>query len=108
MRWTLMIAVPSFVTARMVDRARTDAARKRARPALGLVRLERLAEGAAAQVLHVGPYDAEGPTIERLFAFIAAAGGTPRGKHHEIYLNDPRRVGPAKTKTILRQPLTRS
>lgn len=106
MRWTLMIAVPSFVTARMVDRTRTEAARKEARPALGSVRLERLAEGAAAQVLHVGPYDAEGPTIERLFAFIAAAGGAPRGKHHEIYLNDPRRVGPAKTKTIVRQPIT--
>ena len=104
MHWTLMIAVPSFVTARLLDTARAEAAPKHALPALPLVRCDRLAEGAAAQVLHIGPYDAEGPTLERLFAFIAAAGGTPRGRHHEIYLNDPRRVGPAKTKTILRQP----
>jgi hypothetical protein len=106
MHWTLMIAQPAFVTARLLETVRAQVAKKKTLPALRLVRLERLDERAAAQVLHVGPYDAEGPTLERLFGFIAAAGGTPRGKHHEIYLNDPRRVGPAKTRTILRQPFT--
>lgn len=106
MHWTLMIAQPGFVTARMLDTVRGEVARKKTLPALGAVRLERFLEGAAAQVLHVGPYDAEGPTIARLFAFMTAAGRAPRGKHHEIYLNDPRRVGPARTRTILRQPVS--
>jgi hypothetical protein len=55
----------------------------------------------------VGPYSAEGPTIERLHAFIAASGCGLRGKHHEIYLGDPRRAAPEKLKTIVRQPVSR-
>jgi hypothetical protein len=106
LHWTLMIAQPAFVTASLIGAVRRELARKRPLPALSRVRLERLAEGQVAQILHVGPYDAEGPAITRLFAFIAAAGRTPRGRHHEIYLNDPRRVGPAKTRTIIRQPVT--
>jgi len=69
------------------------------------VRLERFAEGPAAQVMHVGPYSTEGPTIERLHAFIAEQGGERSGKHHEIYLSDPRRSAPEKLKTIIRQPI---
>jgi hypothetical protein len=53
----------------------------------------------------VGPFSAEGPTIERLHEFIHAAGKRLRGKHHEIYLSDPRRTAPEKLKTILRQPM---
>jgi len=70
--------------------------------------LERLVEGRSAQVLHVGPYSEEGPTVERLHAFIRQQGGEPSGKHHEIYLNDPRRTAPEKLKTILRQPMRES
>jgi hypothetical protein len=105
MHWSLMIAQPSFVTARLIESVRTEAAKKKPNPALARVRLERFAEGRAAQVLHVGSYDAEGPTIAKLHAFIAEQGLVPRGKHHEIYLNDPRRVGPARTRTIIRQPV---
>jgi hypothetical protein len=55
--------------------------------------------------MHVGPYDQEGPTIERLHGFIRESGYELRGRHHEIYLGDPRRVAPEKLKTIIRQPV---
>ena len=68
------------------------------------VRYEEFAEGRAAQVLHVGPFSEEGPTIRRLHAFIEERSFL-RGKHHEIYLSDIRCVEPARWKTILRQPM---
>jgi hypothetical protein len=56
-------------------------------------------------VLHIGPYSAEGPTIAALHAFIADNGLERAGKHHEIYLGDPRRSAPEKLKTVIRQPV---
>jgi len=64
-------------------------------------------EPVTAQVMHVGPYSAEKPTIEKLHAFIAAEGYRLSGKHHEIYLGDPRRAAPEKLRTIVRQPIAR-
>ncbi len=107
-RWTFMIAQPDLVTAADVEEARTALRARRNPAAIDRVRLERLVEGRAAQVLHVGPYSEEGPTVERLHAFIRQQGGEPSGKHHEIYLNDPRRTAPEKLKTILRQPMRQS
>jgi hypothetical protein len=104
-RWTALMAVPSFVTAAMVERARKEALAKRPNPALKKVRLDAWKEGLCAQVLHVGPYAAEMPTIDRLHAFIASKGYRPKGKHHEIYLSDPRRTRASKLKTIIRQPV---
>ena len=103
--WTMMIAVPDAVTAAEVAAAREAAARKRDLPAAPLLRLERLEEGLAAQIMHVGPYSEEGPTIERLHAFAAAEGYELRGRHHEIYLGDPRRTAPERLKTVLRHPV---
>ena len=103
--WTMMITVPEQVTAAVVDDARAAAARKRPHAALDRVRLERFAEGCCAQVLHVGPYSAEGPTVAALHAFVAASGCTLSGRHHEIYLGDPRRSAPETLRTILRQPV---
>lgn len=94
--WRLMILLPEEVTAAEVEAARE---------ALADIRFDVYEEGRAAQVLHLGPFDAEGPTIERLHDFIAAQGLTLRGKHHEIYLGDMRRTAPEKLKTILRQPV---
>jgi hypothetical protein len=102
--WTAMILQPDFVTAAHVGAANVAAAQKRQSPALQKLRLETFREGRAAQLLHVGPYSAEGPNIERLHAFIAEQGGRLTGKHHEIYLGDPRRSAPDKLKTIIRQP----
>lgn len=107
-RWTMMIAQPDAVTSEHVDRIRDDVARKKDLPALAKARLERYEEGLCAQILHVGPFSAEGPTIAALHAFIRAEGctfDTPACKHHEIYLSDVRRAAPEKWKTVIRQPV---
>lgn len=103
--WTLLIVVPEFVTADHLDQAKAELKRKKTdSPALNRVRLAGLEEGLSAQVLHVGPFDQEGPTIAALHDFIARQGYRLHGKHHEIYLSDPRKVAPEKWKTIIRQP----
>jgi hypothetical protein len=103
--WTMMIAQPGWITPEVVHEA-LGLARKKQVPALGLVRFERYAEGRSVQILHVGSYDDEGPTLERLHAeFLPAHGLIPTGRHHEVYLSDPRRTPAAKLRTILRQPV---
>jgi len=104
--WTMMIAQPEQVTAEVVEKARANAARKKSLGAIGRVRLELFREGRVAQVMHIGPYATEGPTIQSLHAFIAEKGYERAGKHHEIYLGNPRRSAPEKMKTIVRQPVT--
>jgi hypothetical protein len=106
-RWTAMIMQPEPVTADLIDRVRSDAMRKKPNPNLAKVELKAFREGLCAQVMHLGPYSAERPTIEKLHAFIAAEGYRLSGKHHEIYLGDPRRAAPEKLRTIVRQPITR-
>lgn len=103
-KWTAMIMQPSFITADLVGRAIAEVKAKKNPVALPRVRLGNFAEGRCAQVMHIGPFSEEGPAIERLHQFIAARGQL-RGKHHEIYLSDIRRAGPAKWKTIVRQPM---
>ena len=104
-RWQAMIMQPGPVDAAAVARALQRARGKQPPPALDRLRFERWEEGRCAQVLHVGPYAEDGPTIVRLHEGIAAAGYRPRGRHHEIYLGDPRRSAPDKLRTILRQPV---
>ncbi len=104
--WTMMISQPEWITVEVVDLALAAAQKKRL-PALGLVRFERYAEGRSVQILHLGPYDDEGPTLARLHdEFLPVNGLVPIGRHHEIYLSDARKTEPAKLKTILRQPVT--
>jgi hypothetical protein len=103
--WTMMIAVPDVVTPDEVAAAVETAARKRELPAAPLLRLERFEEGLAAQIMHVGPYAEEAPTIARLHEWVAAQGYALRGRHHEIYLGDPRRTAPERLKTVLRHPV---
>ena len=103
--WTMMIAVPDAVTAEEVAAAAEAAARKRDLAAAPLLRLERFDEGLAAQIMHVGPYAEEAPTIERLHEWVDAQGYELRGRHHEIYLGDPRRTAPERLKTVLRHPV---
>jgi hypothetical protein len=101
--WRAMIAQPDYVTAAMLDAARAELMRKkRDVPRTSDVHLERIDEGRCAQVMHVGPYDAERPTIERLHAFIEEQGMRISGRHHEIYLGDPRRTAPEKLRTVIR------
>ncbi|MFS0705607.1 GyrI-like domain-containing protein [Cellulomonas sp. 179-A 9B4 NHS] len=106
--WTLMIAVPDAVTPDHVEAARAAAARGTHGPRTGDVRLERLHEGLCVQTLHVGPYDAEGPVLAELHERVVPGEGLRMtGRHHEIYLGDPRRTAPERLRTILRQPVER-
>ena len=85
------------------------AAAKKDLPGLSRLRMVELAEGLSVQILHVGPYDEEGPVLERLHhEFMPKHQLQFNGKHHEIYLGDPRRAAPEKLKTILRQPVARA
>ena len=102
--WTAMIMQPHFITRDQVESAIASVQRKKPNEMLAHLRFEPFTEGRAAQLLHVGRYSDETPNIERLHAFIAAQGGKLSGKHHEIYLSDPRRAAPDKLKTIIRQP----
>jgi hypothetical protein len=104
-KWTMMIVQPEFIAQAHVDAAMEEVRKKKNPAALNRVRFETLIEGTSAQVLHVGPFSAEGPVIQRMHDFIHAAGKELCGKHHEIYLSDPRRTAPEKLKTILRQPM---
>lgn len=102
--WTAMVLQPSDVTPEIFTYACTDAGKKKDLPALAKMRLESFHEGLSAQIMYFGPYAAEGPTIARIHAHIHQQSNTLTGKHHEIYLSDPRRTEPAKLKTIIRQP----
>jgi hypothetical protein len=103
--WTMMIRQPDWITGQIRDLAVAKASKKGLR-ALDSLQFETLAEGLSVQILHVGSYDDEAPTIARLHdKFLPAHGYIETGPHHEIYLSDPRKVAPAKLKTILRQPV---
>lgn len=103
--WTMMISQPAWITLETVAKA-MEGARKKALPALDRVRFEPYDEGRSVQILHRGSYDSEAPVLARLHEeYLPAHGLTWGGRHHEIYLSDPRRVEPAKLRTILRQPV---
>jgi hypothetical protein len=105
-RWTLMIGIPESATDDEIE-AQLVIARTKIDPRFGAsLRTEWFDEGDIAQVLHVGPYAAERPSIERLHAAIAEAGFEPRGRHHEIYVGDPRRSAPERLRTVIRRPIT--
>jgi len=104
-RWSLRLPVPGPATDEEIRAAISEVARKKDPPALAKLHVVEWSEGPVAQILHVGPYSAEPPTIERLHAAIASAGLRPRGRHHEIYISDPNRTSPERLKTVIRQPV---
>jgi hypothetical protein len=103
-QWTLMIMQPEFMTQALLRTAMAETMARKQLPGIARLRIERFEEGHCAQILHVGPFSEEGPTIERLHAYIDAHGRL-RGKHHEIYLTDIRRAAPSRWKTVIRQPM---
>ncbi len=105
--WRAMILAPEWVGADHLKTARAGVAAKGGAPRLDAVRLEAVDEGLAMQTLHLGPYDDEGPVLERMHAEIDRRGLRLAGRHHEIYLGDPRRSAPERLRTILRQPVAR-
>jgi hypothetical protein len=104
-KWTMMIMQPEVITRELVSRAMIDVQKKKNLPAIAKVRFESFTEGRCAQLMHIGPFSAEGPNIAKVHDFIEASGHALAGKHHEIYLSDIRRSDPSKWKTIIRQPM---
>ena len=103
--WTMMILQPDFITPTLFDEARRSVAAKGKAPLIERTRLETYHEGTSVQIMYFGSYADEGPTIANLHQFAFDHGYSLHGKHHEIYLSDPRRVPPEKLKTIIRQPV---
>jgi hypothetical protein len=106
--WTLMIMQPKLITKALLTHAIKDVNDKKGIDSLDSIRLEQFAEGVAIQIMHLGPYSAEAETIQKLDSFAKERGLEMSGKHHEIYLSDPRRVKPERMKTILRHPVKRA
>ena len=106
-QWKMMIMQPDHVTAKHVNAATKQLREKKNPLALDKIRFESYHEGLSVQILHIGPYDDEGPTVAQMHKFIDENGYQFHMKHHEIYLSDPRRSKPEKLKTVLRQPITK-
>ena len=104
-KWTAMIMQPKYVTSNEFNLAVEQIKKKKNPAALSKVRFESFKEGPSAQIMYVGPFSAEGPTIVKIHAHIQKSGHTLSGKHHEIYLNNPATTAPEKLKTIIRQPM---
>jgi hypothetical protein len=107
-RWTLMIMQPKYVTKSLVKKAMKELHKKKELPSLNKILFESWNEGLSAQIMHIGPFSEERPTIERLHSFIKESGNAIAGKHHEIYLSDFRRVKPEKMKTVIRYAVKKS
>ena len=106
--WTMMIMQPDWITRDMFEAACRLASKQKELAALPKLRLETYDEGLAVQIMHIGSYEDETGTLHKLHhEYMPANGFTFGGKHHEIYLSDPRRVAPEKLKTVLRQPIAR-
>ena len=105
-QWTLMIMQPELVTEEMVQEANEQVLKKKNPVSLPLVRFESFEEGKVAQIIHIGPFSEERPTVEKVHTFIEERGSQRRGKHHEIYLSDIRRAAADNWRTIIRQPMS--
>ena len=107
--YTLLMLQPDFITAEMFAEAREQQRRRKGdTPALARLRLEPFQEGLCIQTMHIGPYATEMETMAKMDAFAAEHGYTLHGKHHEIYIGDPRRSAPEKLKTILRHQVSKA
>lgn len=105
-RWTLMMLLPEHINAAMFNEGLGQLRKKRGEmPEFNRLRLESFEEGLCVQTMHVGPYATEPATIKRMHDFASEQGLHVHGKHHEIYLGDPRRSSPETLKTVLRQPV---
>jgi len=104
-KWRAMIVQPDLITADDVRDARAELREKKDQPALTKVKFKSFAEGKAVQIMYIGPYSDEGPTIKLLHQYATDHGFKLTGRHHEIYMGDPRRSAPEKLKTIIRQPV---
>ena len=108
-QWRMMIMQPDWITQGMIDAGTAVVQKQKELPALEKLRFETYEEGLSVQIMHIGSYDNEGPTLAKLHdEFMPENGFDFNGHHHEIYLSDPRRVAPEKLKTVLRQPVRKT
>jgi hypothetical protein len=105
--WTMMIMQPEPVTDDLVSRVKENLRKKKKLPAIDKVRFETYDEGLAVQILYTGAYSDEGPTIAEMHRYIRDNGYETNGKHHEVYLGDPRKTSADRLKTIIRQSIRR-
>jgi hypothetical protein len=105
LRWTLVLPADDAVTADLLEDVRAHAVRSAPSEALDHVRLVEYCERTAVEMLYVGPYEGERESIRQLHGFANGQGYQLRGRHHEIYLSDPRRTPPERLRTVLRQPV---
>jgi len=107
--WTMMIMTPEWISVEIFEEAIRQVRKAKDPASLDKVRLEPYHEGLSVQIMHIGSYDDEGPVLAQMHSdFIPKNGFVENGKHHEIYLSDPRRVAPEKLKTVLRQPVRKA
>jgi hypothetical protein len=108
-RWTMMMMQPEHITAEIFQEALGQLRKKdRGGPDLNSLRFERFREGPCVQIMHIGPYADEPATLEKMHSFARESGYRLRGRHHEIYLSDPRRAKPERLKTVLRHPVEKA
>jgi hypothetical protein len=103
--WKLLVRVPDFIKAKDIKDAVKLLKEKGKGAGTGKVKLEKIREGKCVQMLHVGPYNQEQGTIGQMMEFAREKGLVAHGRHHEIYLSDPRRVPASRLRTILRHPV---
>lgn len=110
--WVIMIRQPEFVTPEVMETAKASLTKKKPGIDTAIARLEDFTEGLCAQIMHIGSYDDEPPTIAALEEFIESQGYRTEmcglRQHHEIYLGDPRKTAPEKLKTVIRHPIVKA
>ncbi len=107
-RFVSMIRLPDFVTKEDFDWAIAEAAAKKKKD-FSKVEYFHYEEGLCVQCMHLGPFDMEPETVEKMKNFAAQQGLSialdDTRRHHEIYLSDPRKTAPDKLKTVIRYPV---
>jgi hypothetical protein len=107
--YTLLVMQPDLITPDLFQEGLAQIKKKRgSQPTFDRLGLESFEEGLSIQIMHIGPYATEMATIARMDAFAEASGYQMVGRHHEIYLSDPRRTEPEKLKTVLRHPVAKN
>lgn len=112
-KWTLMILQPDEIPPELFAEGLAQLRKKRGDlPVFSRLRLEAFEEGLCVQLMHIGPYATEPANVERMYSLAAQQGYRSRlgsgGKHHEIYLSDPRKASPERMKTVLRHPIEKA
>lgn len=108
-KYTVMIRQPDFLTEELFHRFLESTMKKKPNPSLEKLTLGEITEGLSCQMMHIGSYDDEPASFERMEDFCRDNGYLRVSKiHREIYLSDPRRVEAAKMKTVLRFSVSRA